>query len=183
MFGSKQHKYLFNKTKSENEVIDFEKRNKIKLPIDYRGFLLEIGNGGAGPYYGLEPIENGLFSDLDYKHKSDLNDLSKPFPHTEHWNLDFGEVTEENEDEYLEQKDEEYYQNKWVNGILRVSNLGCGVSMNLVVNEKEYGNLWVDDRCNEQGIYPNPYNENRDRIIFIDWYENWIDNELKRFNT
>ena len=182
-FGSKQHKYLFNKTKSEKELIDFEKRNKIKLPIDYRGFLMEIGNGGAGPYYGLEPIENGLFADLNYKHKSDLNDLSKPFPHTEHWNLDFGEVTEENEDEYLEQKDEEYYQNKWVNGVLRVSNLGCGVSMNLVVNGKEYGNLWVDDRFNEQGIYPNPYNENRDRMIFIDWYENWIDNELKRFNT
>ena len=183
VFGSEKHKYLFNSTKSEKELINFEKSNNVKLPIEYKEFLMKIGNGGAGPYYGLEPIENGLFADLDYKDKSDLNDLSKPFPHTEHWNLDFGEVSDENEDEYFEQKDKEYYQNKWANGLLRVSNFGCGVSMNLVVNGKEYGNLWVDDRCNEQGIYPNPYIENRARITFLDWYENWIDSELKEKTT
>ncbi|QNK78181.1 SMI1/KNR4 family protein [Winogradskyella sp. PAMC22761] len=174
-FGSEKHKYLFNSTKSEKELTEFEIRNKINLPIEYKEFLMKIGNGGAGPYYGLEPIENGLFADLDYKDKNDLNDLSEPFPHSEHWNLDFGEVTDENEDEY--------FQNKWANGLLRVSNFGCGVSMNLVVNGKEYGNLWVDDRCNDQGIYPNPYIENRERITFLDWYENWIDSELKEKTT
>lgn len=180
VFGSKKHKYVFNRIKSEKELTEFEKNNGIKLPKEYKEFLMRIGNGGAGPYYGLEPIENGLFADLDYKDKKDLNDLSQPFPHTSHWNLDFGEVTDENEDEYFKQKDEEYYQNKWANGLLRVSNFGCGVSMNLVVNGEEYGNLWVDDRCNEQGIYPNPYIENGDRITFLDWYENWIDTELKK---
>lgn len=180
VFGSEKHKYVFNRTKSEKDLTDFEKNNGIKLPREYKEFLMQIGNGGAGPYYGLEPIENGLFADLDYKDKTDLNDLSQPFPHTSHWNLDFGEVTDENEDEYFKQKDEEYYQNKWANGLLRVSNFGCGVTMNLVVNGEEYGNLWVDDRCNEQGIYSNPYIENRDRITFLDWYENWIDTELKK---
>lgn len=180
VFGSEKHRYVFNQTKSEKELTEFEKNNGIKLPTEYKEFLMQIGDGGAGPYYGLEPIENGLFADLDYKDKNDLNDLSKPFPQTEHWNLDFGEDTDENEDEYFAQKDEEYYQNKWANGLLRVSNFGCGVSMNLVVNGKEYGNLWVDDRCNEQGIYPNPYIENRDRITFLDWYENWIDTEVKK---
>lgn len=183
VFGSEKHKYLFNQTKSEKELLDFEERNSIKLPIAYKEFLKQIGNGGAGPYYGLEPIENGLFADLDYKDESELNDLSKPFPHIEHWNLDFGEVTDENEDAFFKQKDEEYYQNKWANGLLRVSNFGCGVSVNLVVNGTEYGNLWIDDRCNEQGIYPNPYIENRERITFLDWYEHWIDTELKEITA
>lgn len=183
VFGSEKHKYKFNQTKSEKELIDFEENNGIKLPIEYKEFLMQIGNGGAGPYYGLEPIENGLFADLDYKNENNLNDLSKPFPHSKHWNLDFGEVTDENEGAYFKQKDEEYYQNKWANGLLRVSNFGCGVSMNLVVNGKEYGNLWVDDRCNDQGIYPNPYIENRKRITFLDWYELWIDTELKKLLT
>lgn len=183
VFGSEKHKYSFNKPKSEKELAEFEKRNGIKLPEDYKTFLIEIGNGGAGPYYGLEPIGNGLYADLDYRDKSDTNDLSKPFPHTQHWNLDFGEITDQNEDEYFEQKDKEYFQNKWANGLLRISNFGCGVSMNLVVNGQEYGNIWVDDRCNEQGIYPNPYIENRERISFLDWYEHWIDIELKEKTT
>ncbi len=178
-FGAEKHKYKLNKIKSERELTNFEKEHKITLPTGYREFIKQIGNGGAGPYFGLEPIENGIYADLDYKNADHLNDLSKPFPHTQHWNLDFGEVTSENEDEYFRKKDKEYFQNKWTNGILRVSNFGCGVSLNLVVNGKEYGNMWVDDRCNDQGIYPNPYFDTEGRVTFLNWYELWLDKELK----
>lgn len=116
-----------------------------------------------------EPLENGRFSDLDYKRKDDLIDLTKPFLHTNHWN--FNEVTEENE--------EEYFENKWINGLLRISNFGCGISINLVVNGIEHGNLWGDDRCNDQGIFPETYSDNNVRIQFLDWYEAWLDKELK----
>ncbi len=177
-FGSQRHKYKLNTTKSEQELIDFEKAHSISLPEEYREFLKNIGNGGAGPYYGLEPLENGRFADLDYKREEDLIDLSKPFPHTEHWNLELGELTENNEEEYAK-KEEEYFDEKWINGLLRVSNFGCGVYLNLVVNGPEYGNLWVDDRCNDQGIYPDPYSEKDGRIQFLDWYESWLDKELQ----
>lgn len=53
----------------------------------------------------------------------------------------------QNEEEY-HKLDEEYYSTKWANGLLKISNYGCGISLNLVVNGKEYGNIWFDDRCN-----------------------------------
>jgi len=57
IFGSKKHKYTFNDPISLNEVREFEKEHEIKLPENYVRVLTEIGNGGAGPYYGLYPLK------------------------------------------------------------------------------------------------------------------------------
>ncbi len=67
-------------------------------------------------------------------------------------------------------------------GALRISNFGCGVSLNLIVNGKEYGNIWADDRCNDQGIYPDPYYKKSGRIQFLDWYEYWLNDSLKNIS-
>jgi hypothetical protein len=51
--------------------------------------VTEIGNGGAGPYYGLFPF--GQHDDsLGLRSWEDgnlLGDVSQPFPHVEAWNL------------------------------------------------------------------------------------------------
>jgi len=57
IFGSKKHKYTFNDPVSLNEVREFEKKYEIKLPENYVRVLTEVGNGGAGPYYGLYPLK------------------------------------------------------------------------------------------------------------------------------
>lgn len=57
-----------------------------KLPEEYQDFLLEIGSGGAGPYYGLEKPENCIYLVMDYD--DELNAISEPFPHVESWNWD-----------------------------------------------------------------------------------------------
>ena len=67
-----------------------------------------------------------------------------------------------------------------MNGTIKLSNFGCGITMNLVVKGKEYGNVWVDDRCNDQGIYPDLYSGNKERIEFLDWYEFWLDQSFKK---
>ncbi len=184
IFGSKIHKYKFNSCKSEEELRFFEKENNIILPLGYREFLKYIGNGGAGPYYGLEALENGRYVDLDYKKEENLIDLSKPFEFTESWNFDFTELeemdskTEEDEEKIERYLYENYYHNKFINGLLRISNFGCGVSINLVVNGKEKGKIWVDDRANDNGIYPDHYFENDEKLNFLDWYELWLDNSI-----
>lgn len=43
---------------SESVIVEFEKRHHVRLPDGYREFLLKVGNGGAGPYYGLLPLES-----------------------------------------------------------------------------------------------------------------------------
>lgn len=176
IFGASKHRYKFFRTKTEAELIDFEERFKIRLPESYRIFIKEIGNGGGGPYYGLEQLEAGIFSDLDYKNEAGYIDPSKEFLFTEAWNLDLNEMAE---GEDYSQREEVYYDNKWANGLLRICNFGCGVSINLVVNGIEYGNIWVDDRCNDGGIYPDHYFGNTEKIDFLTWYELWLDQSLK----
>lgn len=179
-FGANRHRYNLNSKKSESQLIEFEKTNDIQLPTDYRNFLKLIGNGGAGPYYGIEQLEKGKFADLDYGDRGDTIDLSKPFKFTEKWNLDNDQFKDENGEIRHDLKDSEYFKADWANGMLRVANFGCGVSINLIVNGEEYGNIWADDRCNDQGILPfQP--KNRKRIQFLDWYEEWLDDSLEPF--
>lgn len=52
-FGADRHKYQLKPPVSEKDVVAFEARFHILLPEGYRDFLLWMGNGGAGPFYGL----------------------------------------------------------------------------------------------------------------------------------
>jgi len=173
-FGSETHRYKLNKPKSENELLEFEARHGIKLPDGYRAFLKRIGNGGAGPYYGLEPLEDSTSDDLDRPVDKEWIDPSKPFKFIEPWNV--------NEEDSTDFNEEEYFSKELMNGALKISNFGCGISLIVIVNGTEYGNIWVDDRGNDQGIYPDPYFKNNGRINFLDWYEFWLDDSLKKIN-
>lgn len=52
-FGAGCHKYQWNPLTSLKEIEKFEQTAGVSLPEDYRGFLLQAGDGGAGPFYGL----------------------------------------------------------------------------------------------------------------------------------
>src|SRR5262245_8500573 len=56
VFGSDQHGYRLGPASSDVELVAFESAHGVKLPEDYRRFLNTVGNGGAGPFYGLEPL-------------------------------------------------------------------------------------------------------------------------------
>lgn len=188
LFGASKHQYKINRTVSAETVKRFEANNRIKLPEGYAKFLMEVGNGGAGPYYGLEPLENSLFQDLDYKQSEFLLNPSIPFPHTDSWNMEFKSTVDEdeNEEEYEKQFEafqEKYYDPKYMTGAIAICNFGCAVSLNLVVNGEEYGNIWTDDRSSDYGIHPSQELGNKDRITFLDWYEQWLDNSLSELHN
>lgn len=178
VFGAGTHQYRLNGVKSQATLEQFEGIHGIRLPEGFRNFLLTVSNGGAGPYYGLVPLEYSLSSDIDRLSITTEISPSKPFRFTEAWNMEFDDSLED--EEYFRQKDELYYNDQWVDGLLRIANFGCGVSINIVVNGPEYGHIWVDDRCNEQGIYPDTYFGNKDRIDFLSWYELWLDQSLQK---
>lgn len=179
IFGSQQHRYKLNPTLSSGKIREFELKYNITLPAGYASFLLNIGNGGAGPYYGIEPLENVLFTDLDYKPSELLLNPSKPFLHTKPWNLHFeATVDETNDEEYYKQLDafqKIYFDEEQRNGCIAICNYGCAINFMLVVNGQEYGNIWVNDRANDNGIYPSKHPENEEKISFLDWYELWLD--------
>src|SRR3954463_3427399 len=86
LFGSPGHRYKLNRVLPLQIIRQFEETHNVKLPGAYVQFLTELGNGGAGPFYGLEPFENVLFDDLDNKRPNSLLNPAKPFLHTEPWN-------------------------------------------------------------------------------------------------
>jgi SMI1 / KNR4 family (SUKH-1) len=52
-FGALGHRYRLNAQLTESEIAAFEQHYGARLPEDYRGFLIQVGNGGAGPHYGI----------------------------------------------------------------------------------------------------------------------------------
>lgn len=56
-FGSEEHEYRLVPPLDEDTLIRVEHQLKIGLPAAFRGFLLEIGSGGAGPGYGLQRVD------------------------------------------------------------------------------------------------------------------------------
>jgi len=179
IFGSEKHQYQLNPVISRDELVAFEKRHHIELPLGYRNFLLEVGNGGVGPYYGLESL------DEIEKNKKSVMDLKLPFPHTQKWNFNWDNVTEEEWETLIEDTEEGYYIQKWSTGLLEICDFGCGISLCLVVNGIEFGNMWVDDRGHLNGIYPDPYfNQKEDeRTSFLDCYEMWLDQSLVELDS
>lgn len=188
LFGSQKHRYKLNPVISVDTISLFELMQKIILPVEYILFLTEVGSGGAGPFYGLEPFTNVLFDNLDYQRPDSLLDPSKPFVHTEPWNMEFKSSVdeEEDEDEYERQFaefEEMYFDKEQLNGIIAICNYGCAVNLNLVVNGLEYGHIWTDDRGSDNGIHPSCELGNKDKITFLNWYELWLDNSLNEINS
>lgn len=123
VFGSDQHGYRLGPALSEAELVSFESSQRVTLPEDYRCFLGTVGNGGAGPFYGLAPL--GSFG----------RDLSKPFPLTQATD----QLTEE-ERERLGDRDD-------YGGVLEFCHQGCDIFSFLVVNGATFGTIWdgLDD--------------------------------------
>ncbi len=186
VFGASSHRYKVNPPLSEDKLRAFEEKHGIILPDDYRNFLLIVGNGGAGPDYGLfklgETDEGPDFGDF-------LGDLSKPFPHRQAWNdltgepPDFeGEYDSAEEEEYQRQIgafDEIYWNPHIMDGAIPICHQGCALRLWLVVNGPEKGNIWEDHRADYAGIMP-LQTKNHKRVTFYEWYRAWLNEALSK---
>jgi hypothetical protein len=118
VFGSEEHRYELGPVLSESHLAAFETANGVRLPEDYRRFLSEVGNGGAGPFFGLQPL--GTFG----------RNLSRPFP--------LFAATDTLSDEELDRlPDRDEYP-----GALEFCHQGCSIYSYLVVNGPTYGTIW-----------------------------------------
>ncbi|WP_251317233.1 SMI1/KNR4 family protein [Flintibacter muris] len=50
------HAHLLNPVLPPEELAAWEELTQVTLPEDYRAYLTQLGNGGAGPAYGLFPL-------------------------------------------------------------------------------------------------------------------------------
>jgi hypothetical protein len=105
----------------------FESSNGVSLPEDYRNFLMTIGNGGAGPYYGLEALNSFGYV------------LSEPFPFTKATNH-----------ETSDERSKQMAADGHFTGILEFCHHGCAIYSYLIVNGPAYGTIW----CGREDFYP-----------------------------
>ena len=56
LFGCELHQYGLGPCLTESELEAVESSYGIRIPSEYREFLTNVGNGGVGPGYGLEPL-------------------------------------------------------------------------------------------------------------------------------
>ena len=121
VFGADMHRYRLNPCLSEDDLAAFESVNGIALPEDYREFLRRVGNGGAGPFYGLRPLS------------ADERELARPFPFEATANM--SEPVERPEGEW----------DTRAPGILELCHQGCTYYYWLVVSGPSHGTVWEAD--------------------------------------
>ena len=147
---------------------------------DYRNFLLEVGNGGAGSGSGLLGI--GYESEISETLNEESDEfLAQPFLLNVGWNDLNLMVKNEND----------YFDYKFIQSTITIAHYGCGMFAKLVMTGEQRGNIWMDDRSNDGGIYPfernicyflheskqDNVNEDEDMqqpLCFYDCYDEWL---------
>jgi hypothetical protein len=194
VFESRAHGYRLNPPLAETTVEAFERAHGVALPSDYRLFITEIGNGGAGPCYGLFPfgIQDHNADFCKWEEGYLVGDFSKEFAHAEAWNGPQGfmdlqpktttERLTEDVDRIWEQWDQYVNEHYWTgsvfNGAIPICHRGCALRDWLVIHGLQRGYVWGDERADYKGIYP-LRNADGVRLTFANWYMTWLSSSLR----
>jgi hypothetical protein len=188
VFGANGHHFQLNSVLDDMEILAFEQRHGIHLPAHYRDFLANIGNGGAGPYYGVFSLGkmDGIHELKPWSERDGfIGMLSEPFPLTHGWNDLSGKPADEladvDEDLYEKQFGEferRYFDAALVSGAFPICQEGCALRIWLVVSGPEAGRLWRDTRAEYTGINPLCL-QDESRATFSQWYGEWLNDALR----
>jgi hypothetical protein len=188
LFGASSHRYQLNSRLSEPEVVEFESRYGIRLPEAYRDFVLNAGDGGAGPYYGvfrLGMMDHG-YGESEWKEGEFVGSLRDCWPHRQAWNLPIEALTvpaglsRDASDIAQDEIDKKYWNAALVAGALPICHHGCALRDWLVITGPEAGQVWHDARVDEGGLRPYERADGK-RLTFTEWYLDWLDDALRRF--
>ena len=158
-FGASAHRYELLPPAPAAVIRDFETKFHVQLPDDYRDFLLRIGDGGAGPYYGLYPLRYA-YEEMGWIERGDV---AKPFPLDRGWNLEDSKLNYELPDG-ADVRD----------GCIMLAHQGCGYWSFLIISGSGRGKVWDDYTTGDGGIHPTGQ-------TFLQWYEDWLDRGLLGF--
>lgn len=170
VFGARVHKYRLHEPLRREELERFEKTHGIRLPEEYAAFLTEIGNGGAGPYYGIHP--------LGTRQSIELDGIGLPSPLRPQSREEASEEgAHEGIDEETTGMDEEGECGyEFYHGLLNIGEQGCSYETMLVVTGEYRGKVIYMDLD-----HPRPFFTFEDH--FLDWYERWLDEVIAGYES
>jgi hypothetical protein len=162
------HRYLLEAPIATEEIANFERQQGITLPDDYRQFLTQLGNGGAGPDFGIFALgkrEEEPLPDIV------LENLRIEFAFDEAWN-----------ETSLLDKPELYYGYEVLAGAVPIATQGCAMDYWMVVSGPRKGEIWFDKRTDGAGVEPVCGVDGR-HMSFGTWYETWLDGICKKLGV
>jgi SMI1 / KNR4 family (SUKH-1) len=166
--GASEHRYSFHAPLSEHELFAFEQEFKVSLPSEYVEFLMHLGNGGAGPGYGLFSLARSAVEQREHEDSS----LDRPFPLTEAVANALRDCRSEGDKPlhpFIETQ-------RRLDGIIEICDLGCGSKYGLVLTGDQRGRVWS---FGGPTYYRwTPASRDRSPISFLAWYEEWLDEAL-----
>ncbi|WP_372366142.1 SMI1/KNR4 family protein [Candidatus Uabimicrobium sp. HlEnr_7] len=146
--GADLHKYSLHLALTEKQVSDMETKYT-SFPYHYRTFLLELGNGGAGPAYGVYTLEKSL-----HTVRNNNWSLSQPNRLTLDSYYLVGGLTSQEE-------------LKWMfDGCLPIADSDCGSIFLLVLSGKKSQQVWKYNHSKGE--------LHKDSENFLEWYEKWL---------
>ena len=146
-FGSGWHHFAANPPSSREDIARFENQWAILLPDDFKYFLTTEGNGAAGPYYGISPLQ----------------DWSQPWEESR-----FSSI-------FLSQSFEPTAAREagLCPGAIRICNAGCEHYILLIVSGQHAGQVWHDAASDGLGAFP-LLAPSGIPLSFTTWVEHWI---------
>ena len=168
VFGSGAHDYRLKPPATLEEVRQFEHRFHLTLPPEYVFFLTKVGNGGAGPYYGLYSLEElGKYTEYLNQYTEADRDGLPAFIQREMSARDWAAAMEEAE----EADDEEYdrLMKRVCSGLLVIGTQGCTYDHLLMWKGGEQGKVvYIDWNLEPE------YGPFFTGMTFLQWYEHFF---------
>lgn len=156
VFGSDKHSFKINPPVTPDQIIEHERKYQFNFPEGYRRFILEVGDGGAGPFHGIKrqfTAAGLLHEEAKHFHRESI--YQTPCPADEGWqNIVIGPDIGEGDDAIYR------------HGNMVIFEVGCGIDGVLVLNGLMTGAVCITDH----GLTPYSFWE---PPLFLDFYEAW----------
>ncbi|WP_225804552.1 SMI1/KNR4 family protein [Streptomyces sp. NK15101] len=191
VFGASGHGWVLEQPLSHVELAELEAQMKVRLPEEFRTFLLHVGAGGAGPAHGLFPVRRvrGRWRwEGDGADMADLSRLAESFPEQgpdpEVVDALLAQRPEEEEFDEIEEFDDaiEAWDERWnavmfaperTVGAIVICHLGCAQREWLVISGSHRGTVWSDCRVDDVGLAPLLGPDGKP-VTFAQWYLDWL---------
>lgn len=170
VFGASKHKYKLNSPASMDEIRALEAELNITFPEEFVYFYTEIGNGGAGPYYGLYSLE-GIKRNCDSKQ----NDSIQPLIDSNLSNATWYKLMEQMEAD--DDACDEIYQ-QVSSGVVIIGTQGCTFDNLLMFKGSEAGKIVYID-WNLESEYPPVLT----RMSFLEWYVSYFEDIIAGYSV
>lgn len=147
IFGSAEHKYLLNEPLTKEQISFFEEKYEVKLPAEYRTFIKEVGDGGAGPGYGLFPLFENESAHEHINLKNEflfLEDYDSDTYFEEQVTCKCSDCSKCPNKEVCLEYEDEMGRVRYQGGSLAICFEGCTFYRRLIMNGERCGEVWAE---------------------------------------